>query len=109
MTRCAQIQVGNETALKMAVAKWGPVSVIVDSAGMKAYSGGIYDNPNCSPNPVTGHSMLIVGYGTYRKHDYWLLKSSWGTTWGEHGYIMMARNKHNQCGIASTAFIPFMQ
>lgn len=109
MTRCAQIPVGNETALTMAVAKWGPVAVIVDSTGMKLYSGGIYDNPRCNPHPVQGHSLLIVGYGTYRKHDYWLLKSSWGTTWGENGYIMMARNKDNQCGIATTAFIPFVK
>lgn len=45
--------------------------------------------------------MVIVGYGIENKQEYWLLKNSWGTDWGENGYIKMARNKNNHCGIAS--------
>ncbi|XP_050300919.1 uncharacterized protein LOC126739328 [Anthonomus grandis grandis] len=96
----------NETDLKAAVAKIGPVSVMIDAAGIRFYSGGLFNNPKCGKKP--NHSLLVVGYGTYSKYDYWLLKNSWGLDWGEDGYILMSRNKGNQCGIASEAYYPLV-
>ncbi|XP_067169254.1 cathepsin S-like [Apteryx mantelli] len=97
---------GDESALKDAVANAGPVSVGIDSSQPTffLYKAGIYDEPRCSQ--IGNHAVLIVGYGTSDRKDYWLVKNSWGVHFGEQGYIRMSRNRGNQCGIASYASYP---
>ncbi|XP_059376420.1 procathepsin L-like isoform X2 [Carassius carassius] len=100
---------GDESALQEAVATIGPVSVGIDAGHItfQLYKSGIYDEPECSSYFIN-HGVLVVGYGSSSGEDYWIVKNSWGVGWGEQGYILMSRNRSNQCGIASLASYPLV-
>jgi cathepsin L len=95
---------GSETALMQAVNSQ-PVSIAVeaDQSSFQFYSGGVMDG-TCGKQ--LDHGVLLVGYGTDGK-DYWLVKNSWGASWGESGYIRLVRGK-DQCGLADSASYPTM-
>ena len=98
-----------ENALKEAVYDHGPVSVLVTitQRAFYYYKEGVFIDNSCGHGEMLpNHAMLVVGYGREGGKDYWLVKNSWGTSWGEKGYIKMARNRNNMCGIASNIFIP---
>lgn len=97
----------SEQILTAAIAIVGPISVGVDATHMQSYRSGVYDDPSC--NHQVNHAVTVVGYGHDSKGgDYWLVKNSWGSGFGENGYIRMSRNKNNQCQIASYAFFPLV-
>lgn len=99
---------GNENKLKEAIATIGPITVAVDSShsSFEFYSSGIYYEPKCSSKNLD-HAVLAVGYGTDQNgQDYYIIKNSWGTDWGENGYMRLARNRHNHCGVATDAIYP---
>lgn len=97
----------DEDDLADKVEKYGPVAVAIDAStySFKLYSGGIYDEPSCSPRNLD-HGVGCIGFGSENGIKYWIVKNSWGTDWGEDGYVRMIW-KNNQCGIASVASIPF--
>uniref|UniRef100_UPI003AAB3B46 cathepsin S-like isoform X1 n=1 Tax=Centroberyx gerrardi TaxID=166262 RepID=UPI003AAB3B46 len=99
---------GDEAALKVGLAVIGPISVAIDASRPKFvfYRHGVYRDHTCTHN--INHGVLAVGYGTENGRDYWLIKNSWGTNYGDGGYIKMARNRRNQCGIALYPCFPIM-
>ncbi|XP_041798749.1 cathepsin K [Chelmon rostratus] len=105
-----EVPVGNEHALAVALYKVGPVSVGIDAtlSSFQFYSKGVYYDPDCNKDDIN-HAVLAVGYGVSVKgKKYWIIKNSWGESWGRGGYILMARNRGNLCGIANLASYPIM-
>ncbi|ONK67410.1 uncharacterized protein A4U43_C06F19940 [Asparagus officinalis] len=98
----------DEVALLKAVANQ-PVSVAIDagSFALQFYSSGIFTG-SCGTN--LSHAVTIVGYGTESDGTkYWIAKNSWGSSWGENGYIKMERDVDAEgglCGIAMQASYP---
>jgi C1A family cysteine protease len=102
VTGFVDVTANSETALLNAVAQQ-PVSVAIeaDQAVFQFYSSGVLTG-SCGTN--LDHGVLVVGYGTDPSHgEYWLVKNSWGTNYGEAGYVRLAKgaayNPHGQCGI----------
>jgi len=107
ITSFTDIPRNSEMDLQKASATIGPISVGIDASRptFHFYKSGVYHDHKCSSVHLD-HGVLVVGYGTEGGKDYWLVKNSWGASWGEKGYIKMARNKKNACGIASQASYP---
>jgi len=102
-------QPGNENDLTNALARVGPVSVAIDASAptFRSYRSGVHYSSRCSSRRLN-HAVLAVGYGSEGGRDYYLVKNSWGTRWGAGGYIKMARNRRNNCGIATKPSYPIV-
>jgi len=81
-----------------------PISVAIeaDQSGFQMYKSGVFSGV-CGQN--LDHGVLVVGYGDQGTTPYWKVKNSWGTSWGEAGYILMIRNQ-DECGIAMEPSYP---
>ncbi|OHT15002.1 Cathepsin L-like proteinase [Tritrichomonas foetus] len=106
ITGYASVEVGDENDLKEKVAQYGPASVCIDAEmdSFREYSSGIYIEVSCSTS-FLDHAVGCVGYGAEDGTDYWIIRNSWGPSWGEKGYMRMIRNHSNMCGVASQAIV----
>lgn len=109
MNSCYDVNPNDQLSLKSAVLKQ-PVSVAIeaDSFYFQSYSSGVLTSDKCGTE--LDHGVLVVGYGTENGDDYWLVKNSWGTSWGDKGYVKIGRsdsqNDPGICGIAMQPSFP---
>ncbi|CAA6672524.1 unnamed protein product [Spirodela intermedia] len=106
ITSYAAVPSEDERSLLKAVSRQ-PVSVAIDSHTLRFYAGGVFTGP-CGTN--LNHAVTIVGYGTTPDGtNYWLAKNSWGSAWGEAGYVRLQRDvpdKKGLCGLTVDASYP---
>jgi KDEL-tailed cysteine endopeptidase len=106
---CSDVKPNDQISLKGAVAQQ-PVSIAIeaDTKYFQSYSSGVLTSSSCGTN--LDHGVLIVGYGTENGIKYWLVKNSWSTSWGDQGYVKIARsdstNDKGICGIAMQPSFP---
>ena len=106
MSSCSDVKPNDQVSLKGAVAQQ-PVSIAIeaDTKYFQSYSSGILTSSDCGTN--LDHGVLIAGYGDDNGQKYWLVKNSWGTTWGDKGYLKIARSDStNDAGICGIAMDP---
>ena len=70
----------------------GPITAAVSATRWEGYSRGVMA---CSPSDPVDHAVLLVGYTT----DYWIAKNSWGTNFGDNGFIYISRNPNQNCKV----------
>merc|ERR1711920_634747 len=103
ISNCGATTKNSESELTSALAQVGAIGIAIDAGGIgfQLYSGGVYVSSTCSSTRLN-HAVTAVGYGNLSGQDYFTVKNSWGTAWGDNGYILMAANRNNQCGVAAT-------
>ena len=101
VTDYTDVTPNNKSQMKAALAQQ-PLAVAIEADKMcfQTYKSGVMDNTRCGTK--LDHAVLAVGYGTDSASglDYWLVKNSWNTTWGDNGYIKLAMNDSSGiCGV----------
>jgi len=89
----------DEDKMKQALFETGPLAIAINANPFQFYRGGIIDASasQCSPTGLN-HGVTLVGFGVENGKDFWIVKNSWGTGFGEKGYVRIARGK-GTCGI----------
>jgi len=81
------------------------VAIEADKMVFQTYSTGVLSSSKCGTN--LDHAVLVVGNGTEDGQDYWLVKNSWNTTWGDQGYIKLAKDSSSgTCGVQLDPQLP---
>ncbi|PIA57078.1 hypothetical protein AQUCO_00600066v1 [Aquilegia coerulea] len=95
----------DEDQIAANLVKNGPLAVGINAAYMQTYIKGVSCPYLCSKRRID-HAILLVGYGSgyapirLKDKEYWVLKNSWGESWGEEGYYKICRG-YNTCGVDS--------
>jgi cathepsin F len=84
----------------------GPVSVAMNAGWLQTYIGGISDPIFCDPKKLD-HAIQLVGYGVEGSKEFWIVRNSWGASWGEAGFFRLIKGK-GKCGINTAATLPMV-
>jgi C1A family cysteine protease len=106
ISNCFNVKPNDQVSLRGAVAQQ-PVAIAIsaDTKLFQSYSSGVITTESCYTS--LDHGVLIVGYGTEDGQDYWLVKNSWSSSWGDNGYVKIARSSSsNDAGICGIAMQP---
>jgi len=97
---------GSENSMEAAIYEVGyPLSVAIHvGSSFQHYSGGVYSDHSCK-NGQVNHGVLVVGFDKTGSTPYWIVKNSWGASWGDGGYINMEMG-YNTCQIAYDPMYP---
>lgn len=100
----------NEAALAAALAKYGPVSICInsgdgESGDWQTYTGGVLKGECKARADLMDHCVQLVGYDKTAAEPYWKVRNSWGTSWGEKGFIRLPYGKGNSCCVGCEAVI----
>ena len=106
MSAYAFVTASNVSQMKAALATQPlAVSIEADRRVFQSYQSGVMDSTSCGTN--LDHAVLTVGWGTESGQDYWLVKNSWNTTWGDQGYIKLAIvDGEGICGVQMEPLAP---
>ncbi|RXN07529.1 cathepsin O [Labeo rohita] len=96
---------GQEKVMMSVLVESGPLVVIVDAISWQDYLGGIIQHHCSSHNP--NHAVLITGYDATGEVPYWIVRNSWGTSWGDNGYAYI-KIGNDMCGIADNVAAVFV-
>ncbi|BFU22081.1 cysteine protease, putative [Entamoeba histolytica HM-1:IMSS-B] len=108
VTGSRRVTDGSETGLQTIIAENGPVAVGMDASrpSFQLYKKGtIYSDTKCRSR-MMNHCVTAVGYGSNSNGKYWIIRNSWGTSWGDAGYFLLARDSNNMCGIGRDSNYP---
>jgi len=89
------------------VSTQGPVAIALDATTLQSYSSGILTNDGCSTQALD-HAVLIVGYNDNNNPPYWIVRNSWGESWGEAGYFRIVKDV-GACGLNQAVVAPNLQ
>ncbi|KAG5677077.1 hypothetical protein PVAND_006861 [Polypedilum vanderplanki] len=97
---------GDEESMKKLIMRIGAavIAMHADEAFL-SITKGFYINDSCPKNDPN-HAMVVCGFGSDENGEYWLIRNSWGSSWGEYGYVKMKMG--NTCGVASFAMWPII-
>jgi C1A family cysteine protease len=90
----------DEQTMQNNLATWGPLSICVDAEPWQDYTGGVLMASDCSNS--LDHCVQLVGYDMTQSTPFWIVRNSWGTSWGENGYIRLQYGQ-DTCGCADEA------
>jgi len=94
---------GSEASMTEALVIAPVATAVMITNSWQSYQSGIIDDPTCNSDEIY-HGIAVVGYGADDQgNQYYIMKNSWGSSWGMNGFAFLARNKGNMCGVAIDA------